>query len=136
MFTKFTVTVTRRTVGIAGATLLLIAGVPLAFAVTASADTERRGSCGGSAWFDYEVEKDDGRFEVNFEVNSNRQGQQWQLRLFHDGSRYYSGVHTTDYEGEVDIDWDRPDTSGNDSFRARARNLSSGEVCSVTIVQR
>jgi hypothetical protein len=125
----------RTAVAGAGVAALLAVGVPLAVAAPASADTEKRGSCSGSARFDYEVEKDDGRFEVSFEVDSDVVGQQWRLRLFHDGQRYASVLRTTDRDGEADVERDRPNTTGEDSFRARAVNARTGEICRVTIVR-
>jgi len=115
---------------------LLAVGLPVALATSASADTEKRGSCSASAVYDYEVEKDDGGFEVSFEVDTNVAGQRWRVNLFHDGDRYYKAVGTTDREGEVDAEAFQPNTAGQDRFRAKARNLSSGEVCKVTITRR
>lgn len=125
-------------------TALIVAGgiaaagvsVPV-LAGTAFADTERHGSCSqGKARYDFDVDKDDGRFEVDLEVDSNRRGQKWRLRLFHDGERVFSDVRTTDREGEAEYERNRPNTVGRDTFRARARNLGNGEVCSVRIVRR
>ena len=120
----------------AGVAVLMAVGIPVALAGPASADTEKRGTCSDGARYDYEVEKDDGRFEVSFEVDSNRAGERWRLRLAQDGTRYYSGVGTTDREGEVDVERDRSNTAGKDRFRATATNLSTGETCGVTIVRR
>ena len=130
---------TRRTkvvAAAAGTAGLLAVGLPLAVAAPASADTEKRGACSGSARYDYEVEKDDGRFEISFEVDSNVVGEAWRIKLFHDGDRYASVLRTTDREGEADVERDRPDTAGEDRFRARATNVATGEVCKVTIDRR
>ena len=126
---------TRSLIAAGGVTVVLAAGIPLAMAGPASADTEKRGACSDNARYDYEVEKDDGRFEVSFEVDSNVVGQKWRLRLFQDGTRYASQVSTTDREGEADIERDRSNTAGKDRFTARALNLSTGETCKVTITR-
>ena len=118
----------------AGAGLVVGLG---ALTVPASADVERRGACSdGKARYDMDVDRDDGRFEVSFEVDSNVRGQRWQIALFQDGRRFFRDTRTTDREGEVEVERDRRNTAGTDSFRARAVNLGNGEVCSVRIVRR
>jgi hypothetical protein len=129
-------TTIRSALAIGAVATVVVVGAPLAFSAAASADTEKRGSCSSGARYDYEVEKDDGRFEVNFEVDSNRTNEQWRIQLWQDGKRYYSAVRTTDHEGEADAEQNRPNTRGKDHFKARAVSLSSGEVCTVKIVRR
>lgn len=132
--------ITRRTriVAVASSTALLGAGIPLALAAPASADSgERQGQCNkGHARYDFDVERDDGRFELNFEVDSNTRGQKWRMKLFHEGNRFFRDVRTTDREGEVDVERMRPNTAGKDTFRARAKNLRNGNVCQIRVVRR
>ncbi len=117
------------------ATLLAVA-LPLATASSASA-VEKRGGCSqGKAHYEFDVEKDDGRFEVDFEVDSNVRGQTWRLTLHHDGKRVFRDVRTTNREGEVGFERNRPNTAGRDAFRAKAVNLGNGEVCTARIVRR
>lgn len=121
--------------GVVGSVLAV--GTPIAFASAASADTEKRGSCSkGDAIYDFEVDKDDGRYEVNFEVDSNVDGERWRVRLYHEGNRFYSSVNTTDNEGEADVEANRPNTRGKDHFKVTALNLRSGETCSAKIVRK
>ncbi len=135
MTTKFPLRYKVLTLG--ASTALLAGAVPLALAQTASADTEKRGVCSqGKARYDFDVDKDGGRFEVNFEVDSNVRGQKWRMTLHHDGKRVFRDVRTTDREGEVEYERNRPNTAGNDAFRARAVNLGNGEVCTARIVRR
>jgi hypothetical protein len=127
--------VNRTRLAAAGLTAALAGGaVPLALAAPAQADTEKRGSCAG-ARYDFDVDRDDGRFEVAFEIDSDRAGQQWRLVLRHEGRRIVRDVRTTDREGEVDVERRRPDTAGADTFRARAVRLGTGQSCSVTITR-
>lgn len=124
-----------RIAAVAGTAALAVA-VPVALAAPAMADVEKRGACSNGARYDFDVDKDDGRYEVGFEVDSNARGQQWRLVLLHEGDRVFRDVRATDREGEVDYERSRPDTAGSDTFRARAVNLGSGETCSVIIVRR
>jgi hypothetical protein len=127
--------VNRTRLAAAGLTTVVLATVaPFALASPASADVEKRGTCAG-ARYDFDVDRDEGRFEVSFEVDSNVRGQEWRLVLFHDGERVFRDVRTTDREGEVDVERNRPDTAGADTFRAKAVKLGNGRSCSVTITR-
>lgn len=108
--------------------------VPFALAGPAQADVEKHGTCAG-ARYDFDVDRDGGRFEVSFEVDSNVRGQQWRLVLLHNGDRVFRDVRTTDREGEVDYERTRPDTAGADTFRAKAVKLGTGQSCSVSITR-
>src|SRR3954470_6736980 len=58
-------------------------------------DVVRTGNCSmGSDW-KLKVGADDGRLEVEFEVDQNRNGQAWNVTLKHDGSVFFSGQRTT-----------------------------------------
>lgn len=46
----------------------------------------RTGSCSGSADWKLKVKTDDGRLEVEGEVDSNRRGQEWRWAIVHNGS--------------------------------------------------
>lgn len=135
------ITARRTRIGAVGASAaLLAAGIPLGMAQSASpdrgTDAEKRGGCSaGNTRYDFEVDRDDGRYEINFEVDSNVRGQQWRVRLFESGNRYYSRVLTTDREGEVEAERDRSFSPGPDAFRARAVNLGNGVVCKARIVR-
>ena len=103
----------------------------LAGAVPAHAndgDVIRRGNCSGSSDWKLKLSPEDGRIEVEFEVDSNVAGQTWQVRLTKNGNQIFSG-----YAGDPrsqrllrasprDV---RPE--GDDVFRARATH--AGEVC-------
>jgi hypothetical protein len=133
-----------RTAVIGGvAATMLAAGIPFATMSQASAGrsssggVEKEGRCSdGRSRFNFEVEREDGGFKADFEVRKARPGQQWRVKLFHDGNRFYNEVRTTNGDGEIEVERRRPNTSGQDRFRARARNLGTGELCSVTIVRR
>ena len=114
-----------RTLAIGASATLLAVALPLATASSASA-VEKRGGCSqGKAHCEFDVEKDDGRFEVDFEVDSNVRGQKWRLTLHHDGKRVFRDVRTTNREGEVGFERNRPNTAGRDAFRAKAVNLGT-----------
>ena len=41
------------------------------------------------------VKTDDGRLEVEFEVDQNRSGDKWKVRLRNDGTTFFRGKRTT-----------------------------------------
>ena len=116
---------------------LLLAGVMAAgilAAVPASAGDDRevirRGSCSGSSNWKYKAKADDGRIEVEYEVDQNRSGDRWKVRLFHDGNRFFKGTRVTGgASGSFDIERKVNNHQGVDRFRARARNVRTDEVC-------
>jgi hypothetical protein len=93
-------------------------------------DVIRRGACSGSSDWKLKLSPEDGRLEVEFEVDSNVNGQTWRVRIFHDGSRIFAGRRTTQGpSGSFEVRVLANNHAGTDNFRARARNLGNGEVC-------
>ena len=90
----------------------------------------RRGNCSGGSDWKYKVKRDDGRLEAEYEVDQNRSGDRWRVRLKHDGKRYFRGTRVTrGSSGSFDIERKVANHQGVDRFRARARNLRTDEVC-------
>ncbi|MDN4162976.1 hypothetical protein [Nocardioides abyssi] len=117
------------------ATSLLAA--PLAFAAPAQADgpeKERSFRLAG-AEVDFKVEKDDGRFEVDVDIDDAKQGSKWRVVLRHDGKVFHNKVHRADGEGDVDIDKRRGDTKGADTFKVTVKKVG-GKSKSRTIRMR
>lgn len=97
-------------------------------------DVIREGSCAGSTDWKVKASPEDGRIEVEGEVDSNRSGQTWRWRLRHNGSLSARGTATTGgRSGSFEVRRVMVDLSGTDSFVFRARNPRSGEVCRGTV---
>jgi hypothetical protein len=139
--------------GIATAAVVLSAGLTMVAASAASARSgaddgghrhqagssggvEKQGRCSdGRARYNLEVEREHGGYQVDFEVRSVSTGATWRVKLFHDGNRFYNQVRSANGQGRIEVRRQRPNTAGQDTFRAQARSLGSGEVCSVSIVR-
>ena len=121
------------TTAVLGTTALV--AVPLALIATPAGAVEKSGSCAG-AKFELDVEKDDGVFEVEADVDYARPGSQWRVVLRHDGRVFYNQVRTADREGEVSVDRDRPNTAGDDRFRLNVRKVGTDQICSRVITLR
>jgi hypothetical protein len=103
----------------------------LATAVPANAGDDekiRQGSCSGSADWKLKVKSDDGRLEVEAEVDSNVTGQTWRWRIAHNGSVSARGRSTTrGPSGSFDVERRMANLAGTDRFRLRASH--DGQVC-------
>jgi hypothetical protein len=122
------------TTAVLGSTALVAAPLTL-LATTSASAVEKSGTCGG-ARFELDVEKDDGRFEVEADVDNARPGSQWRVVLKHDGQTYVNQVRTADREGDVSVDRDRRNTAGKDVFRLNVRQVGTDTICSRVITLR
>jgi hypothetical protein len=88
----------------------------------------RTGSCSGSADWKLKVKTDDGRLEVEGEIDSNVAGQQWRWTLRHNGSVSDRGTGTTGgRSGSFDVERRIVDLAGTDVVTFRA--VRDGQVC-------
>jgi hypothetical protein len=113
------------------ATTLMALALPLTAVGTAHAssdDVVRRGSCSGSTHWKIKAKPDDGRIEVEAEIDSNRNGQTWRWVLRHDGGVSARGRSTTHRpSGSFEVERRTANHAGTDQFRFRA--VHAGEVC-------
>jgi hypothetical protein len=104
--------------------------VPAGIASAGQNDVIREGSCTDASDWKVKVSPEDGRLEVEFEVDQNVAGDRWRVRIRHDGDLAFRGLRTTrGPSGSFEVRIVENDTGGADVFRARARNLSTDEVC-------
>lgn len=89
----------------------------------------KRGSCvGGPAVWKLKVQSDDGRLEVEAEVDSNRRGQVWRWSIRHNGSLSRRGTATTvGASGSFSIERRLVDLAGTDRIVFRA--VRGSQVC-------
>jgi hypothetical protein len=115
------------------AALLIATALPVLGAGAAQAsddDVIRRGSCSGSTDWKIKAKPDDGRIEVEAEIDSNRNGQTWRWVLRHEGNVAARGQSVTRApSGSFEVERRTANRAGTDSFRFRAVNTRGGEVC-------
>jgi hypothetical protein len=93
-------------------------------------DVVRRGSCTMRSDWKLKLSPENGRIEVEFEVDQNRNGQRWVVKLKRNGNLFYRGSHTTQPpSGSFVVRRVTRNSAGADRIVARARNVNSGEVC-------
>ncbi|MCW2529497.1 MAG: hypothetical protein JWM76_4357 [Pseudonocardiales bacterium] len=114
----------------AGTAVALLAafGAPLMFTDSAFAKgggdnkaVESRGACVGGGEFKLKAKHDDGRIEVEYEVDTNKVGQVWTVSLTDNGVTVFSGKRTTlAPSGSFTVEKLIADRAGTDSLKAHA----------------
>jgi hypothetical protein len=123
---------TRAALALAAVTTLVISAAPTAQAK--DGDVERRGSCSRSTDWKVKVGPEDGRLEVEGEIDSNRRGQTWRWRIVHNGSVSATGTRVTrGASGSFEVRRVLVNLRGTDAVTLYARNPRSGEVCRGTV---
>jgi hypothetical protein len=115
-----------------GALALVTAGtlLPAVSAEAAAGDIVRQGNCSARADWKLKASPDNGRIEVEGEVDSNRVGQNWRWSIKHNGSLSASGTKTTvGPSGSFTVRRVLVNVPGEDRIVFRARNPRSGETC-------
>ncbi len=93
-------------------------------------DVIRRGACSGRSDWKLKLSEDNGRIEVEYEVDQNRAGDVWRVRVRHDGDLVFAARRTTKApSGSFTVRLLQRNRVGDDLFRGRAVNLRTGEVC-------
>ncbi len=99
-------------------------------ALANDADVIKRGSCTGASDWKLKASPENGRIEVEGEVDSNVNGQTWRWRLRHNGDLSARGVAVTKPpSGSFDVRRLMVNAPGTDRVVWRARNPQTGEVC-------
>ena len=93
-------------------------------------DVIRRGACSGASDWKLKLSEENGRIEVEYEVDQNRVGDSWRVRIRHDDVLVFTRTRTTKApSGSFEVRILQRDRAGDDVFRGRAVNLRTGEVC-------
>jgi hypothetical protein len=92
------------------------------------------GTCSGASTAKIKAKHDDGRIEVEYEVDQNRNNRLWTVRISDDGVRVFTGTRrTVAPSGSFSITRRIPNRAGKDTIVARAVNATTGEVCRATV---
>lgn len=113
-------------VALSGAVLVGFAAPALAN----DADVIRQGGCSGNSDWKLKASPENNRIEVEGEVDSNVNDQNWKWKMLHDGKVSARGTATTSGpSGSFDARRLMVDLSGTDRIGWRATNAATGEVC-------
>jgi hypothetical protein len=121
-----------------GLALVAVAVTPAA-ASAKDGDSDRRpevrvgGSCTGGTTSKLKAKHDDGRLEVEFEVDQNRNGVRWTVKVRRNGGLVINTARTTrPPSGSFSLERKIANPAGSDRITARATS-PSGEVCSANL---
>lgn len=121
----------RRTAVPALAVALAVGFTPgIAGASGGGGGVQKSGACSGHSDWKLKAKHDNGRIEVEYEVDSNVVGQHWQVRLLDNGSTFFQGSRrTTAPSGSFEVRAFTADRAGADHIVGTARNPATGETC-------
>jgi hypothetical protein len=111
---------------VVGATIALAAAPT---GIAKDGDIRVRGTCSKASISKLKLSDEDGRIEVEFEVDQNRNGVRWTVTIAQNGTRIARMARVTrGPSGSFEARIVRPNGPGTDTFAARATS-PSGEVC-------
>jgi hypothetical protein len=111
---------------VAAFALLALSAAPAA--VAKDGDILRRGACTGVSTSKIKLSEENGRIEVEFEVDQNRNGVRWNIVIRQNGRSVAKLVRVTRApSGSFEARIVRPNRAGTDTFVATATR--SGETC-------
>ena len=89
----------------------------------------KRGDCSGASNWKLKAKPDDGRLEVEFEVDQNRNDVKWNVRIRRNGKSVASGARRTKApSGSFSFNRSIANPAGKDRISAVAKR-ASGETC-------
>lgn len=114
-------------------TSVLVATTLVAAPLTTSAkdgDVIRRGECTARSDWKLKLSPENGRIEVEFEVDQNRNGHKWNIKMKRNGNVFWRGARTTKApSGSFEVRRLTRNGAGTEKVVVRARNPRTGEVC-------
>ena len=118
------------TSGIASAILIGTLIAPAATLAKGSDGVRATGACTINSTSKIKAKLDNGRIEVEFEVDQNRNNRLWTVRIYDDGIRVFAGTRrTVAPSGSFSVERRITNRAGTDTIIARAVNATTGEVC-------
>jgi hypothetical protein len=113
--------------------LALVGGAMVAMPAAVAAkdgDIIRTGGCSNTSDWKLKLSPENGKIEVEFEVDTPKSGQDWKVRIKKNGNVIWSGVRTTNLaSGSFTVRKVTGNPAGADAFVGRAVNQKTGEVC-------
>ena len=112
----------------AGFTVVALA--PPAGASGGRGEVIRTGSCSGAADWKLKAKSRDGGLEVEWEVDTNRNGQSWTWQLRRNGTSFARGTATTQPpSGSFSVERNTGNAAGADTIVGTATNTRTGQTC-------
>jgi hypothetical protein len=88
------------------------------------------GSCSSSGTWKLKASPENGRIEVEAEVDTNRNGQRWAWTMTHNGGGAVRGTSTTQApSGSFEVRRVMSNAAGTDTFAFTAQRTGTSQVC-------
>jgi hypothetical protein len=114
--------------GLAGVLVASVMGVGTASAK--EGDIIKTGTCSGASTWKLKLSPENGKIEVDFEVDQNVVGDTWRVSFRDNGVLVFRGSAMTQApSGSFEVRKVIADRAGPDNIVAKARNLRTDEVC-------
>jgi hypothetical protein len=115
--------------GIATA-IVSLAAIAAPGIASAGDDVRSGGKCSGSSTSKIKAKARDGKLEIEFEVDQNKNGVPWKVKIKDNGDVRFRGTAKTKApSGSFSIETRIPDQAGADSIKGIGRSKRTGERC-------
>jgi len=118
---------------VAASSIVLVLGAATSSPAAASGggrEVERRGNCSQNTDWRLKAKADNGRLQVEAEIDSNVNGQVWTWRILHNGGVSARGKATTQPpSGSFEVRRLLINAAGTDNISIRSSNSKTGETC-------
>jgi hypothetical protein len=112
----------------------LLVGLSAGSASAKDGDVKVKGTCSAGSTWKLKAGVRDSGIESEFEVDSNKVGQVWSVRMTDNGTQVFAGNRTTVApSGSFSISRHFANRTGTDTIVATATNARTGETCSGTV---
>lgn len=119
---------------LAVAPMLVVLGVTAGTAAAKDGDVKASGTCSKGAHWKLKAGARDSGIETEFEVDSNKAGQVWSVRMTDNGTQVFAGKKTTVApSGSFSVERRVANRAGKDRIVATASNAATGEQCTGTV---
>ena len=117
-------------VSLTAGAIVLAGATPAAAAKGGGGDVRASGTCSAGSVWKAKAKPDNGRIELEVEIDTHRVGQSWAVGITDNTVRVFTGKRVTAApSGSFSVELLTPNRAGTDSFVGTARNASTGETC-------
>lgn len=117
-----------------GAFALAGAGPAAAKGGGGGGDVRASGHCSAASVWKLKAKPDNGRIDLELEIDTPRIGQAWAVGITDNRVRVFSGTRTTRApSGSFTVELLAPNRAGADNFVGTARNTRTGETCTARV---
>ncbi len=111
-------------------TAVLLSAGAAAPAMANDGDVRTSGGCAGPAVWKMKASPEDGRIEIEGEIDSNRNGQTWKWTMKHNGTVFARGTRTTaGRSGSFEVRRVTGNRAGTDTFVFNAHRPGTSQAC-------